>query len=82
MSALTGPLGGGPGSAAGGFEVPAMLAFLTLLVLVFEKAIATNVSRSGFRRLSRYLDVGVAPLGIGSLVIGATLLAGVLTKGS
>lgn len=82
MSALTGPLGGGPGSAAGGFEVLAMLALLTLLVLVFEKAVATNVSRPGFRRLSRCLDVGVAPLGMGSLVVGATLLARVLTQGS
>jgi hypothetical protein len=80
MSALTAPMSD-PGSSAGGLELLALLAFVTLLILVFEKAVATNVSRPGSVRLSRCLDVGVAPLGIGSLVIGATLLARVLTQG-
>jgi hypothetical protein len=59
-----------------------MAVFLTLLILVFEKAVATNAqdARSTAARLSRCLDVGVAPLGIASVVIGATLLADVLTQ--
>ena len=59
----------------------AVLTFLTLLVLLFEKAVAANVSAPGFQRMSRCLDVGVVPLGIGSLVIGAAQLARVLGQG-
>ncbi len=80
MSVLTGSspaATGAPNDAAS----LALLTLLTLLVLLFEKAVATNVSAPGFGRLSRCLDVGVVPLGIGSLVIGATQLARVLGQG-
>jgi hypothetical protein len=80
MSVLTSssPAATGAGSDAAGLAV---LTFLTLLVLLFEKAVATNVSAPGFRRLSRCLDVGIVPLGLGSLVIAATQLAGNLGQG-
>jgi hypothetical protein len=75
-------MSGGPLYSAGGFDVLAMLAFLAFLILAFEKAVASNVSLPGSRRLSRCLDVGVVSLGLGSLVIGASLLTRLLTQGS
>lgn len=57
-----------------------LVSMVTLLVLLFEKAVATNLHAGHFRRLSRCLDVGVYPLAMGSLVVGATQLVS-LTSG-
>ena len=72
----------GAASDAGGFAVLMLVPTLSLLALLFEKAVATNVSAAGFRRLSDCVDVGVIPLGIGWLVIVATQLAQPLGQGS
>jgi hypothetical protein len=46
----------------------ALITVATLLLLQFEKAVATNVSAPGFHRLARCLDVGIAPLEIAVVV--------------
>lgn len=58
-----------------GFPVAALL---LLLILVVAKQTSVNVSTARFRRLSRCLDVGVAPLTIAALVISASEVARVL----
>jgi hypothetical protein len=55
---------------------------LVLLVLLFEKAVAVNVSAPGFHRLSRCLDVGVVPLGSGWIIVAALALGRLLAGGS
>lgn len=60
----------------------ALLMMLTLFVLLVDKVVAANVSVPGSRRLSQCLEVGVVPLGIGTLVVAAAQLAQILGLGS
>jgi hypothetical protein len=52
-----------------------LVSMVTLLVLSFEKAVASNLNARQFGRLSQCLDVAVYPLAMGSLALGAAQLA-------
>ena len=73
-----------PAGAAGdavNLTLPLLLMLLALLVLLAEKVVAANVTTPGHGRLSRTLDVGVVPLGMGSLILAGTQLARLIGQG-
>jgi len=61
-----------------GFGALTLVVLVALLVLAVEKAVAENIGPTGSRDLSGSLVVGIIPLALGSLVLAATALAGVL----
>jgi hypothetical protein len=77
MTVFASPLPGGTpihGDLAG------LIAVLlgTLLILVFEAAVASNLSTTGQRGLARSLAVGIAPIGLASLGLGTIELARII----
>jgi hypothetical protein len=61
---------------------PILVLLLVWLALLFEKAVATNVSSPGHRRYSRTIDVGLIPLGIGAVLVACAAFARLLEQAS
>lgn len=77
MTVFASPLAGG--TAAQG-DLGGLMAVLlgTLLILVFEAAVASNLSTTGQRSLARALTVGIAPISLASLALGTIELARII----
>ena len=81
MSSLVPPLAAEAVSApstsvyAGGLPVAALLLFLMFVV---AKQTVVNLSGTRYDRLSRCLDIGVAPLAVAALAISAYEVARIL----
>jgi len=73
MSALSGAASADV-VALGGFLLP-LVPLIALLIVLFEKAVASSVIGERAHLLSRFLNVAIAPLAFGGLAISAAHLA-------
>ncbi len=63
-----------------GAAAPMLAALLTLFVLVFAKAVASNQDSERQSRLSAALNVGIAPLGLQSVLLAVAGVARILNS--
>jgi hypothetical protein len=57
-------------------DLSAALLFVTLLVVIFEKVLATAMVADGMTKFSEALDVAIAPLMLGAVgILGSRLIA-------
>jgi hypothetical protein len=63
-----------------GAPEPMLAALLTIVVLVFAKAVAANQDSERQARLSAALNVGIVPLGLQSVVLAVAGVARVLNS--
>ena len=77
MTVFASPLAGGTATQG---DLDGLIAILlgTLLILVFEAAVASNLSTSGERGLARALTIGIAPISLASVALGAIDIARII----
>ena len=71
-----------PLGAADDLLALAAVTMLALAFVLFEKAVATNVSSPAYRQLARSLDVVAVPLAVAWVALGVTQLSRVIGAGS